>query len=520
MQSLRPTLTNQKTFARHSRVIAWLSLTLTPVLAGIPSAWAAKPAAKAAPTQPIKMIDETWRDKQPAAGPETVVQPPQPQRWTLPVGLEVVLLTRPQLPVVTLSFVFPGGNRLDPPGLQGQTAACIDLATDGTKALDKIAWSEALADIAASITSWTSSEEMGFRASTLQEHLDRTLDLLADAMTQPGLRQDEFDRLIAKRKAALQAQRGSPGAVGKRIASSVFWGPEHAYGQVSTEASYAKLKVDACQPLISKQIVPGGARLYVAGAIDRQTLEPKLLRAFQNFSTWKGTVAASSDVGAAKPRKGQLFFVNVPGAAQSMVLVAHSGPARKSPDFDATSVLSSVLASGFASRINMNIREKHGYAYGAGGGFDYERLASLFVVQASVRADVTAASISEILFEMKDIQTRPATSEELQREKEGAIRALPARWANLASAIESFRILDYFGLPADEYATRPARLAKIDSAQVQAAALAHIRPQQVQIVVVGDAATVLPQLQTLAKQGLVQGEIQQLDTDGGALPSK
>lgn len=488
------------------RTCAILTLTLAPQIA-----WA-KPAAAPA--------DEAFRGQQPRATPIRPLAQPTPVDFTLAGGMRVLLVERHQLPTVTMELVLPGGTRDDPPGKEGLGAVCMSLLTDGTQKLDKIAYNEALADIAASLSSHASVDSQGISLATLLRHVDPALDLLAETILQPGMRKDEFQRVIQQRQAALQASRGNAAAVAGRLAGSVVYGPQHPFGRFATEASYAKLTVEDCRQYAAEHVRPDGARLYVVGAIDRPTLEAKL---GARLAKWQGKAPGLQangtpvPTGVAKPRPGKVFLVDVPGARQAVVQVMHPGPARTAPDFAATTVLASVLSSGFSSRINMNIREKHGYAYGAGGGFSYTRDAGIFNVQASVRSDVTGASIREILSEMKIIRGADATADELTREKQGAVLALPARWATGGSILSTFRGLEYHGLPLDEYVRFVPQVLAVDAAQVLAAAKAHVQPQDAQVLVVGDAASVAPQLAELKKEGVLVGEIVRLDLDGQPL---
>jgi zinc protease len=221
--------------------------------------------------------------------------------------------------------------------------------------------------------------------------------------------------------------------------------------------------------------------------------------------------------GAAHPRKGKLFFVDIPKAAQSMVLILASGPQRKAPDFHPTSIMAGILGGGFTSRINMNIREKHGYAYGAGGGFLYTHDGSHFRATASVRTNVTKESIEEMLKEVSAMASGEPTDEELTREKDGRVLALPARFATGEQTLGAFRELVYFGLPLDYFDGYVGKVKAVDRAAVRKAAARHLHPAELQILVVGDGKVVLPRLEELVAAKEVPGPIVKLDADGKPL---
>mgnify|MGYP000983954094 CR=1 FL=1 len=144
---------------------------------------------------------------------------------------------------MTLSLVFPGGAASDPPGREGRAALCMDLLTESTRRLDKVAFAEAQADLAADVSSFSGDEQMGIGVSALTRHLDRALDLFAEALLTPGLREVDLDRQIKRSLAGLKQQKGSPGGVSDRLDSFLLYGPRHPEGRIVTEASLATINV-------------------------------------------------------------------------------------------------------------------------------------------------------------------------------------------------------------------------------------------------------------------------------------
>jgi zinc protease len=230
---------------------------------------------------------------------------------------------------------------------------------------------------------------------------------------------------------------------------------------------------------------------------------------------WKGSPKAAPAPGKPKARVGKMFFVDIPGAPQSVVHLMHLGPPRKAPDYQSTSIMSAILGGGFTSRINMNIREKHGYAYGAGGGFSYNRSGSTFRTSASVKTDVTKESILEMLKEMKGMREADPTEAEVVREKDGKILALPAQFSTGSSTLAAFRDLVFYGLPLNYFDSVVAKVKAVDIPAVKKAAGKYIKPGELQLLVVGDGKTVLPKLQELvAAKELGADKIIRLDVDG------
>ena len=483
-----------------------------------PASPAALEAPVTAPAEPpvpelIFPEGETFRAQPPVGGEPRPLKTPPLARFTIPPGINVYLVERHNLPIVNLSLVFEGGARSDPKGKDGLASTCADLMTDETEKLDRIALSEAQADLATSITSGASEEQHWVSLNSMKKNLGPSLDLWADTLLRPGLRKEEFDRNVKRRIAGLVQMKGTPAAVAGRLSGSIVYGTDHTFGRFPTEASYGALVAEDCKKFVADFVKPQGAKLFVVGDITREEITKEL---GARLAGWKGRPKSPTTVGRPKPRKGRVFFVDIPGAPQSVVQVMHLGPPRKAADFHQTSIMSAILGGGFTSRINMNIREKHGYAYGAGGGFAYNRQGSTFRVSASVRTDVTKESVQEILKEVRGILKDAApTDDELVREKNGKILALPAQFSTGNSTLSAFQDLIYYDLPLNYFDTYVPKVKAVDLGAVKKAAARYLKPGQLQLLVVGDAKTVLPKLKEIADSDeFGKSKIQQLDPDG------
>ena len=458
--------------------------------------------------------DEPFRATQPPPGPVKQVASPKPVVFALANGIAVVLVERHQLPTVSLQLELPGGGALDPVGKEGRASVCTQLWGDGTAKLDKLQLAEALADLGSSVGASAATEDTTFELATLSRNLFPTLNLFADVLLQPGLRADELGRIVARRKAALVAAKGNPSQLAGRLFASVAYGPAHPRGRTVTEASLQSLTIDDCKAWASGH-GSVGATLYIVGDMSRAQVEAELGGRMALLPAKGYPVAA---FGPPQPAPGKLFVAEVAGAEQSVVVVLHPGPARQAADFDASAVMTSILSSGFSSRINQNIREKKGWAYGAGGNFGYTKEGSVLAIQAAVRADATGPSVAEILREMAEMRTAPPTAEELEREKQGAMLSLPARWATGRSILGTFQSLRYYGLPLDDFDRYVARVQTVDAQAVQAAATAHVQPGSAQVLIVGDPAKIKVQIEALLADGPLKGAVVvRLDGDGKRL---
>ncbi|CAN5850931.1 hypothetical protein BH11MYX3_BH11MYX3_03190 [soil metagenome] len=486
--------------------------------------------------QELAFPEEAFRSEQPKAGPPRPFKLPKVKPFTLKSGIKVFLVEQHALPLVSLDLNFDGGSMTDPKGKEGLAGVCMAMLTEGTTQLDKIQYAEALADVASNVGSYAADDSAGVSLGSLTKHLDTTFKLFVDTLTQPGFRASDFDRMIKRRIESVKQSKGNPASVAGRVTGAVLYGITHPFGTVITEESLKAITLDDCKQFATKWLKPGGTRLFVVGDLT----EAQVRAMFDGgaLAAWKGSAPKAPALPAPKGPNGRIFFVNMPGAAQSQVSLIHFGPKRTAPDYFANSMMASVFGGGFSSRINMNLREDKGYSYGARGGFSYSKTYGSFTASASVRTDSTYQTLLEIDREVKDLWkgTKVVTKDELGREKQGAILGLPGRFQTAQAALGQYRGLVYFGLPLDYYNSYVANIGKVTEAQVKASAAKQLKPGQAVYLIVGDAdakvvvregtkdvpymkdgkqLTLREALTDLAARGDVgQGGLVELNTDG------
>ena len=241
-----------------------------------------------------------------------------------------------------------------------------------------------------------------------------------------------------------------------------------------------------------------------------------------------------------------VMFNGLPTAPSSYILARQmGGPTRLDEDYFHTRLMANVLGGGFASRINMNLREDKGYSYGARGGVAYRRDHGYFYAVSSVRSDSTHQSLQEVFKEIDGLKSKavPATDAELTREKNGDILGLPGDFATGQQALGRYRGLVYYGLPLDYYNSFVEKVSQVTLDDVMAAADKHLQPQNALVLIVGDAeaaqiahadgnnapmtdeagkpVTLLPALEAFAKARKGgKGSLVIVDTDGVVLETR
>ncbi len=514
---------------------------------GTPAKPVTPPAAQVEPVaQPQSLTfpeGDAFRDKQPEAGKPRALQIPPIKVFKLDSGVTAYLVERPELPTVSMELNFEGGSMNDPAGKEGLASVCMDMMSEGTKSLEKIPYDEALADIASNISSYAGRETQGVAMSTLSKHFDDTFEMYVNTLMQPGFRQADFDRMIKRRLESLKQAKGSAAAVANRVSDAVLFGTKHPFGSITTEKSLQSLTVKDCVDYHSRYIKPKGARLFVVGRMTEADVRKAM--ASPTLAAWKGSPKRGVRLRRPRSMKGHIFFIDIPDAAQSQIFVMNFGPKRKAKDFFANSLASSIIGGGFASRLNMNLREDKGYSYGARGGFQYSRDYGEFVASTSVRSDSTWQSVLEMHNEIADMKSgkKPATAAELEREKNGDILGLPGSFATSRQVLGAYRGLVYYGLPLDYYKSYVDKVGAVTLKQVARSAKRYFEPNKSIILVVGSAdsaqkkheggkdiamvgadgkpVTLLEGLTELAKKGTVgKGPLVVLDPDGKVLETR
>ncbi len=443
--------------------------------------------SQTAQPQNLQFPDEDFRRTQPAATAPRPFKLPAVKPFTLKNGIKVYLVEQHTLPIVSMDLNFDGGSLTDPKGKDGLASMCMSMLTEGTQKLDKIQYSEALADVASNINAYAGEDTQGVQLASLTKHLDATFALFAETILSPGMRESDFDRMKKRRIEAVRQSRSNPNSIPGRVIGPILYGEKHPLGTVITEAALESITLADCQKYVSTWLKPKNARLFVVGDLDEAAVRATFDKS--PLAAWTGAAPKVAALPQPKTMKGKIFFVHVPNAAQSSVMLLSFGPRRTAPDYFANTMMSAVFGGSFTSRLNMNLREDKGYSYGARGGFSYSpKTYGTLSVSAPVQADSSYQALLEVDRELKELHSssRPVTKDELEREKTNAILALPGRFATAQSALGQYRSLVYYGLPLDYFNTYVANVGKVTEKEVKASALKHLKPDKAVYLVVGN----------------------------------
>ncbi|MBX3204770.1 MAG: insulinase family protein [Labilithrix sp.] len=443
--------------------------------------------------------DAPFRQQPPAPDGEVRFTAPKVVEAKLKNGLRVLVVERHDLPIVSARVVVSVGAGDVPDARPGVMSFLGAMLEQGTKKRSALQLSDDFEAIGAHHGAWVDWDSAGVSVRVLSERLDAALELMADVALSPSFPEAEIERLRTRRITSIQAEKSSPGAIASNAVAAALFGRGHPYGHSMTgqEADAKKLTKAEIQRAYERLFTPKNAAIVVAGDVDPATLVPKLEAA---FGAWKGKPGAVTR----KPPKAlakaatdkRVVFVDRPGA-QSQIQLVRPGVPYSVKDREAFIVANAILGGMFSSRVNMNLREKNAYTYGARSYFSMRHGAGPFLVAAAVFADKTGPAIKEALSELDGLRRDGPTVEELALAKESIRLAMPGRFEGVSDVAGAVSDLFVHDLPIDDYEKRPARLEAVTADDVKRVALEYFGSDAMTIVVVGDKATVLPQVDAL-----------------------
>jgi zinc protease len=412
-------------------------------------------------------------------------------------GLELRVGRMPRLPVVTMSLVLPAGES----ALEADDAGLAVLAGDalegGTGTRSGAELAEALEGIGAGFDVSTGWDGTAVALSCIAERKEDAASLLAEIVLDPAFPEDEVERARNQRLARIRQRRMTPSSLASDESVRLFYAAGVPYGRplAGTETSVASLDRERIAGFAASHYRPAGGGLVVVGDVDPDEISD-LFRG--RTGGWAGSPPGRRDFDAL-PRtdRREVHVVHRPGSVQSEVRVGHPGVAKASRDYFPLLVANTILGGAFTSRLNLNLRERHGFTYGARSRFSFRRNAGPFYVATAVDNDSTAPAVREIVGELEAAVSGGFTDDEVQAARDYIAGVFPLRLETTGQVAARIAELIVYDLPDDWHARYRDRIRAVDRARAEEAVGRHVRPGEAQIVVVGDADAVAGPLEAL-----------------------
>ncbi|MDX1939175.1 MAG: pitrilysin family protein [Saprospiraceae bacterium] len=439
---------------------------------------------------------EDFRKMAPKPGPAPKIEMGAYEQFTLPNGLQVIVVENHKLPRVSFQIFVD-----IPPIQEGDKAGAADMAGQllktGTKTKSKPQIDEATDFLGASLFSSAS----GVSGSSLTKHKDKLLELMADVLFNPIFPQEEFDKLKAQTLSGLAFSKDDPNNIAQNVSQVLRYGKGHPYGELTTETTVEKITLDDCKAFYNTYFKPNISYFVAVG--DIKPAEAKAI-AEKYFGKWqKGEVKKPTFTKLQSPTEAKVSFVNKTGAVQSVINITYPIDLKPgTPDAIPASVTNSVLGRGGTdSRLNKNIREDKGYSYGVYSSISSDLEVGYFNAGGQVRNEVTDSSVVEFLYEMKRLQEEKVSAEELNGVK-NVITGSFARGLEQPSTVANYALnTARYKLPKDYYPTYLEKLSKVTPDDVMAMAKKYITPDKAHILVVGNKDEVAEKLKRFDTDG-------------------
>jgi zinc protease len=443
----------------------------------------------------IAMADEPWRAKQPPAGPLPKFALPVPQKAQLANGLTIYLVERHKLPLLAATLYTISGSELNPLAKPGLSSFTADMLMEGTATRSALKFAEDTDQIGATLGSEAGYSSGSVALSTLTWNASAGMELLSDAALHPAFDVKEVDRIRNQRVTAVLQENDDPFTLALRTANRmVFPNSPYGFSVIGTEASNKSMKLDDLTSFWKQQYVPSNAVLAISG--DLNLSEVKDL-ANKYFGGWSGNTTKINPPTTPPLPVRSVAIVDKPGAPQTALVLVSLGTSRNTPDYAPLEVMNTALGGLFSSRINMNLREEHGYTYGAQSFFQYRRSVGPFIAGAAVRTDVTAPATRELFNEITRIREEKLKPGELQKAKDSFSKTLVGLFETTGATAATIGQQFVYGLPPEYYRDLPAQIDKVTAEEALRVAKHYLRPDATIAIEVGDRAKIEPDLKQL-----------------------
>lgn len=449
--------------------------------------------------------DPMDRSTPPPAGRAQPFSFPPFHHSTLASGLGVYVLPTNRFPLARIDFLATsaGGERAaGSPGLPAFTAGLLDEGTSARTALEIAHQVEHLGGCLSTAADWNSAV---VSIELLSPSLPTGIGLLAEVLTTPTFPDKEIERLRQQRLAEVRRRQDEPSALADMaLAKALYRGTIYENALLGTESSLRSFERSDFVEFFTSQYSSSGSALVVAGDVQPEAIVSQVEEAFATMSDHPPPLPSS----IAPPRSQGIRTVVVdrPEGAQTALRVGCVGVPRLHSDRIALRLLNCIFGGKFTSRINLNLRERHGYTYGARSYFVERRGPGPFLITAAVASDVAGASVKETFCEIERLLDEPVSEAELQDAKSYLLGVFPYTLQTVDGLAERMTELANYGLPDDYFTAYGKELGSLTPEDLLAAARKHLDPTRMTVIAVGPANQLLAQLEGQGEVEVVSPE--------------
>ena len=436
------------------------------------------------------------RSVEPAMGPDPVVTPPEVWSDELPNGIEILGISYDEVPLVNYSLVIKGGHLLDPSDLPGAASLLASMLTEGTASKTPEELEEAIDMLGARISVYGSDQSIRINVNTLTRNFESTVDLVEEILLEPRWDEEQFE--LAKSRVINNHKRNlaNPNYLAYVTFNELAFGEgsQLATPNTGTIESIEAMSMDDLKSYYESKLSPSLASLHVVGNVPSS----EVLTAFEGINTrWESKEVELPEIEIpGNPESSAIYFVDVPGAKQSVIQIGNLSPIRTHPDYDAIQTMNYKLGGSFSGVLNLILREEKGFTYGARSSFNGNNLYGTFQASSSVRSNATLESMEIFKGEMEKYR-EGISEEDLAFTKDALIKSNARQFENLGSLLRMLESISEYDLPYDYISKEQEVIRNMTLDSHRSLAQKYIEPQKMYYVVVGDAATQLEPLKGL-----------------------
>lgn len=423
----------------------------------------------------------------PKPGAPPALRLPPIQKHTLGNGLAVWIIEQHEVPIAQVNLIVRAGAGADPSGKYGVASMTANMLDEGAGNRSALELADAVEFLGAQLSTSSTFDYSAVRMSTPVSKIAEALPLMADVVQRPTFSTSELERLRKERLTRLLQARDDPAQIIELAFPRLVFGSTHRYGTAAAGGvSEAKAMTEAdLRAFHTAYYRPEHSTLLVVGDITPAQVMPLLERTFGSWKPGGAPMKVAPVPEAAQLTKRQIYLVDKPGAAQSQIRIGWIGVPRVTPLYPTLQVLNTILGGAFTSRLNTNLRETHGYSYGAFSGFEERLSPGAFSARAGVQTDKTAEALREFFNEFAGI-LKPIPSEELEKAKNYVALGFPAEFESTGDLAQKMEEQVVFGLPDEYFPSYVRSVVQVNGAGVEKAASQYIQADKFAVVIVGD----------------------------------
>ena len=433
---------------------------------------------------------------------------PKFREFKLRNGLEVVVVEHHEQPVASVWLVVRAGSTLDPEGKSSLASFTSALLNQGTKSHDSKALAEWIESKGGSFSASTNEDYTSLSVSILSDYLDTAWEYLSEIIHEPTFPEDELEKERKRVRTALEFEKSEPSSMADRHFHRIVYG-SHPYAVRPTVETVDAVTRDDVRAFFERNYVPNNAVLFVVGDVSYKQVRRAARRYFGDWR--RGEPDRPHYVAPPERTARNIALFHRPGAVQTNLYVGHLGLRPDDPDWPKIRVFNKVLGGGASGRLFLDLREEHGWTYGAYSRFTRLADVGFFRATANVRTEVTDSALVGMLEDIEAMVTEPVTEKELDDARSYLVGNFPTTIetpAQIAGQVVQMKML---GLDRRELETYRDRIARVSREDVLEAGRAHVFPDRLAIIAVGDATKILDKLEAIAPVSLYDIEGNPLD---------